>query len=168
MTGTDTAVAMPAPTTERLAGELRTEVNRLSFHFRTPAAHRGITPTRLAALSALARQPDGCRTGDLAAQMGVSPSSMTRLVEILRDEGWLERRRDPADQRAYHLLLTASGHERLLALREETTTRLASDIAELDPDQIDALVRAIPVLRELADRRLALDPATRAPAPATA
>ena len=50
-----------------------------------PATKSGITPTRLAALAALARHGEGCRQGDLAAQMGVSPASMTRLVDIMAE-----------------------------------------------------------------------------------
>ena len=44
-----------------LAGSLRTELSRLAFHLRTPATRSGITPTRLAALAALARHDQGCR-----------------------------------------------------------------------------------------------------------
>jgi MarR family len=69
----------------RLAGEVRTEVGRLACHLRTPATRSGITPTRLAALSALTRYPDGVRQGDLAELMNISPPSMTRLVEILEE-----------------------------------------------------------------------------------
>jgi len=37
-----------------LAGSLRTEINRLAYHLRRPATKSGLTPTRLAALAALA------------------------------------------------------------------------------------------------------------------
>src|SRR5450759_2559718 len=84
-----TAARAPAVVTEGpgsvddLAGSLRTEINRLAYHLRRPATKSGITPTRLAALAALARHDQGCRQGDLAVEMGVSPASMTRLVDIM-------------------------------------------------------------------------------------
>ncbi len=142
------------PPAVELAGALRTEVNRLAFHLRRPATKSGVTPTRLAALSALQRRPDGLRQGDLAAQMGVSPASMTRLVEILREAGWVVRERDRDDQRAYVVRLSAAGEQTLDGLRRESTTQLSEDIEALTDDQRVALSAAVPVLRELADRRL--------------
>ncbi len=141
------------PTVE-LAGALRTEVNRLAYHLRTPATKSGVTPTRLAALTALQRRPSGLRQGDLAVQMGVSPASMTRLVEILRDAGWVMRDRDPEDHRVYVVRLSDAGEHTLDGLRRESTSQLSEDIEALGEAQRSALAAAVPVLRELADRRL--------------
>lgn len=137
-----------------LAGELRTEVNRLAYHLRTPATKSGVTPTRLAALSALARQPEGVRQGDLAGQMGISPASMTRLVDIMREADWVVRERDPEDQRAYVLRLSERGEETLDGLRRESTSQLSEDIEALTEADRSVLAAAVPVLRDLADRRL--------------
>ena len=135
----------------RLAGEVRTEVSRLAYHLRQPATRSGITPTRLAALSALTRYPDGVRQGDLAELMNMSAPSMTRLVEILEEAGWVERRRDPGDQRCVLLVLSPVGHKTLDTLREESATELGDELAELDDDERAALAAAVPVLRKLAD-----------------
>jgi DNA-binding MarR family transcriptional regulator len=106
----------------RLAGELRTEVGRLAYHLRTPATRSGITPTRLAALAALTRYPNGVRQGDLAERMNMAAPSMTRLVEILEEAGWVERRRDPTDQRCLLLVLSPRGHTTVGMLRDEAAT----------------------------------------------
>jgi hypothetical protein len=66
-TGTAIARTPPVPavadeglcSADDLAGSLRTELSRLAFHLRTPATKSGITPTRLAALAALARHDRG-------------------------------------------------------------------------------------------------------------
>jgi len=138
----------------RLAGELRTEVNRLAYHLRTPATRSGVTPTRLAALAALTRFPDGVRQGDLAELMGMSAPSMTRLVEIMLEAGWVERLRDPADQRALLVRLTALGTKTMETLREESATQLSDELADLTPAERAALAAAVPVLRKLADRHV--------------
>ncbi len=143
-----------------LAGSLRTEVNRLAYHLRVPATKSGITPTRLAALAALARHGEGCRQGDLAAQMGVSPASMTRLVDILTEAGWVLRQRDASDARAFLLRLSAHGRRTLEGLRSESTSRLSADIEALTDDERRTLAAAIPILRGIADRRLATDSTT--------
>jgi DNA-binding MarR family transcriptional regulator len=144
----------PSLEVTRLAGEVRTEVGRLAYHLRTPATRSGITPTRLAALAALARYPDGVRQGDLAELMNMSAPSMTRLVEILQDAGWVERRRDPADQRCLLLVLSPVGRKTIETLRDEAATQLGEDLADLTLDERAALSAAVPVLRKLADRHL--------------
>jgi DNA-binding MarR family transcriptional regulator len=144
----------PSPDVARLAGELRTEVGRLAYHLRTPATRSGITPTRLAALSALARYPDGVRQGDLAELMNMSAPSMTRLVEILEEAGWVDRRRDPSDQRCLLMVLSAVGRKTVETLRDESATQLSEELAELTTDERAALATAVPVLRRLADRYL--------------
>jgi DNA-binding MarR family transcriptional regulator len=138
----------------RLAGEIRTEVGRLAYHLRTPATRSGITPTRLAAMVALTRYPEGIRQGDLAELMNMSAPSMTRLVEILEEAGWVERRRDPDDQRCVRLALSAVGEKTLNTLRDESATVLSSGLADLTADERAALAAAVPVLRKLADRHL--------------
>jgi DNA-binding MarR family transcriptional regulator len=144
------------PTREvaRLAGEVRTEVGRLAYHLRTPATRSGITPTRLAALSALTRYPDGVRQGDLAQLMNMSAPSMTRLVEILEEAGWVERRRDARDQRCLLLALSPTGRKTIETLRDEASTQLSEELADLSPEERAKLAEAVPVLRKLADRHL--------------
>lgn len=147
----------PAPTSSdltSLAAAVRTEVARLAYHLRTPATRSGITPTRLAALAAVARHPGGLRQGDLAELMNISAPSMTRLVEIMGEAGWLVRERDPDDGRAVLLVLTPVGEKTLDTLRQETTSVLSSELADLTPDERAALEAAVPVLRTLADRHV--------------
>lgn len=138
----------------RLAGEVRTEVSRLAYHLRRPATRSGITPTRLTALSALTRYPDGLRQGDLAELMNISAPSMTRLVEILEEAGWVQRRRDPDDQRCLLIVLSPVGRKTLDTLRDESASQLSEELADLTADERAALAAAVPVLRKLADRHL--------------
>ena len=144
-----------------LAGSLRTEVSRLAYHLRIPATKSGITPTRLAALAALARHDEGCRQGGLAVEMGVAPASMTRLVEIMVIAKWVLRQRDPSDARAFVLRLSGHGRRTLEGLRSEGTSRLSLDFKGLTDDERQILAAAIPLLRGIADRRLGTDSATR-------
>jgi DNA-binding MarR family transcriptional regulator len=144
----------PSREVARLAGDLRTEVGRLAYHLRTPATRSGITPTRLAALSALTRYPEGVRQGDLAELMNISAPSMTRLVEILQEAGWVERRRDPNDQRCLLLVLSTLGRKQIETLRDEAATQLSTELADLTAEERAVLAAAVPVLRRLADRHL--------------
>jgi DNA-binding MarR family transcriptional regulator len=143
-----------------LAAEVRTEVARLAYHLRTPATRSGITPTRLAALAALARHPGGLRQGDLAELMNISAPSTTRLVEIMSEAGWVERSRDPDDGRALLLVLSPVGQKTLETLRQETTSALRGELADLTDAELSALEAALPVLRKLADQHVGAPRAT--------
>lgn len=143
-----------APGRLDLAGALRTEVNRLAYHLRSPATRSGVTPTRLAALGALAKHPKGLRQGDLAVLIGMSAPSMTRLAQLLIEPGWVTRERDSADARAYVLRLSKAGEATLSNVRDAGTRLLLDDLGELSEAERATLVAAVPVLRKLADLRL--------------
>ncbi|QDP94617.1 MarR family transcriptional regulator [Microlunatus elymi] len=139
--------------TAQLAGQLRTVINRLGYHLRQPATREGLTPTRLTALAALEKLGP-LRPGDLAAALGVTAPSMSRLVEALTDGGWVSRQQDHHDRRAYLLALSDHGRTTLAGLRCAGTGVLSEGIAELTAAQRATLAAALPVLTELADRHL--------------
>lgn len=136
-----------------LAAELRAAVNRLAFYLRRDAGKRDLTPSRLAALAALDRGGPQ-RPGDVAARLGISAASMSRLTEVLEAGGWVRRTPDAADRRAFVLDLTEEGSAALNDVRRQGTGRLADDVAQLSPGDRATLSAALPVLAALADRHL--------------
>ncbi|TWP36789.1 MarR family winged helix-turn-helix transcriptional regulator [Leekyejoonella antrihumi] len=136
-----------------LAGGLRTAVNRLSYHLRTPATEHGLTPSRLSVLVALDKRGPR-RPSELASVIGITAASMSRLTEALVEGRWVERAPDPEDRRACHLILTEFGRTALDDLRTEGTSRLSQDLGTLSADDRAALSRALPILVTLADLRL--------------
>ncbi len=54
---------------------------------------------------------DGLRLTDLAEGMTVSPAYITRLVDRLEANGFVQRGPDPGDRRALRVVLTARGTE---------------------------------------------------------
>lgn len=51
----------------------------------------------------------GWRMGDLTQKILSDNSKMTRIVDFLQSNGWVERRPDPDDRRAQQVFLTTSG-----------------------------------------------------------
>lgn len=137
----------------RLAGGLRTVVNRLAYVLRRPMAEQGVTPTRLTALITLEKLGP-MRPGDLAAKLNISAASVSRLTEALLEGGWVEREPDPDDRRACLLDLTGAGAGSLETLRREGAGELADGLRELPEEDQQALAAALPVLAALADRSL--------------
>jgi len=77
---------------------------------------------------------------------------MSRIVERLSRYGWAARHPDPTDHLARLVSITEAGTELLDAMRRERAGRLALGLAHLQPQQIAALLAALPALESLADR----------------
>jgi DNA-binding MarR family transcriptional regulator len=149
-TQVEAEVVLDEPAINELAGDLRAQVSRINYQLKASARASGVTPTRMTVLATLAQQ-DGCRSGDLAERLGISPGSMTRLVEVLVAAGWVNRERDDSDHRAQRLLLTDEGRRLLASIRADGTSKLRERMSHLSSDELAALAAAAPVLRKLAD-----------------
>ncbi len=128
---------------------LRVAIARLSRRLRKHEL-AGLTPTQLAALATVERSGP-LRLGDLAAAERVAPSTLTRLVSALEEQGYVQRRAVPGDARAWTLAVTERGHEVLDQIRHENTVLLADSLLTLSSDQLAALAAALPALEQLAD-----------------
>jgi DNA-binding MarR family transcriptional regulator len=128
---------------------LRVAIARLSRRLRRHEL-AGLTPTQLAALSTVERSGP-LRLGDLAAAEGIAPSTLTRLVAVLEELGYVQRYADPKDARASTLTITPTGHETLERLREEGTVLLTHSLMLLTAEQRAALAMALPALEQLSE-----------------
>ncbi|MCW0213369.1 MAG: MarR family winged helix-turn-helix transcriptional regulator [Pseudonocardia sp.] len=81
------------------------------FRHRVAAGH-GLSATSLAVLGVLAGA-DGPSHRELAAELGVSPATLTPVVDGLEREGALRRGRDAVDRRVVRLWITDTGRGRL-------------------------------------------------------
>jgi DNA-binding MarR family transcriptional regulator len=114
----------------------------------------GLTPTQLSALSTVDRLGP-LRLGDLAAAEGIAPSTLTRLVTVLEERGYVERCPVPGDARASTLTIAPEGHAVLERLRAQSTIMLAGRLRTLSDEQRAAVAAALPALEQLGE----VDPA---------
>ena len=68
----------------------------------------GISPPKYFVLHVLAREA-GISQGEIGRLYGVDPSRITRLAKQLEGEGWIERTRNPEDNRVVRMSLTSEG-----------------------------------------------------------
>jgi DNA-binding MarR family transcriptional regulator len=61
---------------------------------------------------------EGQNQGFYAEQLDVEAITLCRMLDRMEEAGLIERRRDPADRRAWRVHLTPSGHDLLPQLRE--------------------------------------------------
>ncbi|HET6198127.1 MAG TPA: MarR family transcriptional regulator, partial [Acetobacteraceae bacterium] len=143
------AVGLPTEADAIDVTRLRVALARLSRRMRRHEL-AGLTPTQLAALSTVERAGP-LRLGDLAAAEGIAPSTLTRIVAVLEELGYVRRDADPKDARASTLAVTARGHDTLERLREEGTVMLTESLQLLTAAQRAALGAALPALEALAE-----------------
>src|SRR5580704_6115092 len=91
------------------AARLRVAVLRLSRRLRKHDL-AGLTPSQLSTLATVGKSGP-VRLGDLAATERIAPSTLTRLVSVLEDRGYVRREAAPADARAYLVTVTDEGQE---------------------------------------------------------
>lgn len=133
---------------EDTAARLRSVLFRLERRLRAKELPYDLTPTQCAVLAAIATEGSP-RLSDVAEQVGLSAPTMSRLVETLTDRRLVTRRPDATDHRAARLALSAAGKAQLLAATERRTKILADCMADLAPDDVEALTAAIPALEAL-------------------
>jgi len=97
MRSMDSSIAFDIADTARL---IRREMNRR-------AAALGATRAQWRVLARLHRSGGGQRQIELADALDVEPITLSRMIDRLEESGLVERRRDPADRRAWRIHLTA-------------------------------------------------------------
>lgn len=79
------------------------------------------------------------RLTDLAREIGLDPSSVSRQVTALERAGLVDREKDPTDQRALHLVLSERGEQAVRALAAARAEALATLTPGWTTDEIDDL-----------------------------
>lgn len=85
----------------------------------------GLTQTQWQALAHLSRN-EGIHQVALAEILEIQPITLARLVDRLEAAGWVERRPDPGDRRAFQLYLTERAKP-LLARMWDTATEIRKE-----------------------------------------
>ncbi|HUO69185.1 MAG TPA: MarR family transcriptional regulator [Solirubrobacteraceae bacterium] len=134
------------------AARLRAVIGRMSRRLRPTASGTaaGLTPTRISVLLHVARR-GSLRLSELAADEGLNPTMLSRVVADLADSGLLERVSDRGDRRAAWVKVTPAGKRLAERMRRERTDALYLALAGL-PDEDRALIeRALPALEQLGE-----------------
>ena len=98
------------------------------------------------------------RLTELAAGMGLDPSSVSRQVTALERSGWVAREEDPTDRRASRLTATPAGRDVVVALTVARTEALARLTPAWSDTDLDALAASLARLNhDLATHRDQLD-----------
>src|SRR6202012_3438659 len=89
---------------------------------------------------------EGLKQSELAEQMEMKPITLTRLIDKLCDNGWIERRGDETDRRVNRLYLRKAARPllaKLSGLRSEITTTALEGINSADAHRLLTQMEAI-------------------------
>lgn len=136
------------PSDRELAARLRSATLRLARRLARTQLH-GMTFAQLSALAAIVRG-GSMRMGDVAAEEGITPATLSPLVGALERLGYVERVADPDDGRCLLAVATTAGRDVLDAVRAESTGLLDQRLAQLPSALRERLQEALPALEELA------------------
>ncbi|HZR72789.1 MarR family transcriptional regulator [Bradyrhizobium sp.] len=109
------------------------------------AARFGITRAQWAVLAKVERF-EGMKQTELAEQMEMQPITLTRLIDRLCDNGWIERRSDDSDRRVNRLYLRKAGRAllgRMSALKSEITATALEGISAPDAQRLLTQLEAV-------------------------
>ncbi len=102
------------------------------------ATRRNPAASRLSALQLIAARP-GIRPSEIATELGLNQSSITRQIQDLESKGYVTVAPDLQDQRARCLTLTDSGRGTMTELTKFGLNRFASFVADWDAEEVRTL-----------------------------
>ncbi|WP_374529258.1 MarR family winged helix-turn-helix transcriptional regulator [Novosphingobium sp.] len=118
----------------------RSRLLRRAFDERVRAL--GVTGPQARLLFYLTRN-EGENQGFYAEELDVEPITLCRMVDRLEESGMIERRRSPADRRAWQLFLTESSRNKIPEMRECIDQLLEEMLAGISPDERDEFARIL-------------------------
>jgi MarR family transcriptional regulator for hemolysin len=109
------------------------------------AARFCITRAQWAVLAKVERN-EGMKQSELAEQMEMQPITLTRLIDKLCGNSWIERRGDESDRRVNRLYLRKAGRQllgKLSGLRSELTATALEGINPADAHRLLSQLESI-------------------------
>ena len=133
---------------ENSLGFVLSDVARLiRRNFNRRAQGLGLTQAQWQILSYLSRC-EGIRQIQLAETLEMQPISVARLIDRMQSAGWLERRPDPGDRRAFNLYLTPKANPILEQMWEHGAEVRAQALREIPVADQEQLLRQLLRIRE--------------------
>jgi DNA-binding MarR family transcriptional regulator len=112
--------------------------------------HPALPPAQVDLLLVVEAEP-GIGVAAAARTLHLAGNSVSALVNVLVDGGFLRRETDPADRRAAKLYLTGAAARRLVGWRAARAELVGRAFERLDAHDREAITRAVPALHRLLD-----------------
>jgi DNA-binding MarR family transcriptional regulator len=149
---------MSSQSVEHLFGFLLNDISRLMrTQFDNRARDLGLTRSQWRVMVFLARS-EGINQAGLADLIEVDRMTLGRMVDRLEAAGWVERRPDASDRRAYCLYLTEAARpllDKMIVLANNLQEAALDGLSDKDRDTLRGLLTVI--MNNLSARQSAFD-----------
>lgn len=145
------------PVTPVEISQLWRHVNRhMRALLRSSMCERDLSPLSFLLLRRIEEEP-GITLSELARRVGSSKSHASTMVDQLAQEGYVEKRSDPADQRVIRLHVTKEAErtfERMGERAEEVWAIVLQEFSEAEIEDIERFLRTLLSALERANARI--------------
>jgi DNA-binding MarR family transcriptional regulator len=131
---------------EELAGLWRAINREMHDSFRQAFSGYDHSPVTLILIRETAKEP-GITISELARRAGIVKSHVSKLVDQLVQQGYFEKRPDPADQRLVRLYLTERAAQIKAQLEGQLLSVLNGIISEVPEHEVEQIVHGLRLLR---------------------
>jgi DNA-binding MarR family transcriptional regulator len=131
------------------AVSLRVAVARIYRALRNSSDYN-ITPSQASALARI-EQSEPVRIGVLANLEGITPASMSKIIDSMSDQDFIVREPDPLDGRVSMVRIAPSGREMIHEIRSKSTRALEDALSSLSAREQSIIHSSLPVLEKLAE-----------------
>ncbi|MBN3817206.1 MarR family transcriptional regulator [Paraburkholderia sp. Se-20369] len=135
---------------DTVVADLTLAVGQLIRRLRSEVDSSGLTLSQLSALARL-EQNGPMTTAELARAESMKPQSMKTILASLEEEGLVQRKPHPTDGRQILFLLTRAGIDARQQRAVAKRAWLEAALDRLDPEDMQTLVAAIPLIKRLGD-----------------
>lgn len=104
-------------------------------------------PSGMVIMAEVMRNP-GSSVSQVARDTGFAKSHVSKTVDILASQGFVEKRQDPSDQRVIRLYATEQLRLRFQEVKESIENRLAEVLTGIPKSKLDDLVEGLELLNK--------------------
>jgi DNA-binding MarR family transcriptional regulator len=131
---------------ERWVREMDEVLSNLTLAFlqleRSGKCCHGVTLSQCHALDLLSKK-GSLTMNELSRQMGLAKSTMTRIVNNMVREGWIDQVKDQRDKRLVNVRLTQEGKKMAETLGRSSQEYVQRILKHLPPDKIPQVVESL-------------------------
>jgi MarR family transcriptional regulator, organic hydroperoxide resistance regulator len=147
---------------EQLVQEVEQILSALSLSFiqmeRSGKCCHGVTLSQCHTLSLLLKK-GGLIMIELSKQMGLTKSTMTRIVDNLVRDGWVEQVKDQRDRRQVSVRLTQKGKEMAEKLNDSSRDWIGRILKHIPQEKMDQMVESLRWIVQSIEKEVCCAPA---------
>ncbi|MCL1914885.1 MAG: MarR family transcriptional regulator [Eubacteriaceae bacterium] len=99
----------------------------------------GMPYSQYTVLNLVSRHPRGIRPSDISSALVIPPQTLTRILAVLQNVGYVDRKANRRDQRSSFLTITETGAEKIKPLQEQLREIEKKALAAFKPEDLAVL-----------------------------